>query len=66
VRAWRTPWAAVPRAWRNVRIFWVLVPMVFFSLSSSKPLLYVLPVFPGVALLVVYYLSRCSAAALHG
>jgi 4-amino-4-deoxy-L-arabinose transferase len=56
----------VPRAWRNVRIFWVLVPMVFFSLSSSKPLLYVLPVFPGVALLVVYYLSRCSAAALHG
>ncbi len=65
VRAWRTPWAALPRGWRNVLVFWVLVPMVFFSLSSSKLLLYVLPVFPGVALLVVYYLGRCPEAALY-
>ncbi|MCC3155467.1 glycosyltransferase family 39 protein [Hymenobacter sp. BT770] len=61
----RTPWAALPRTWRNVWVFWVLVPLVFFSLSSSKLLLYVLPVFPGVALLVVYYLGRCPEAVLY-
>ncbi|WP_169513201.1 ArnT family glycosyltransferase [Hymenobacter aerophilus] len=65
VRAVRTPWATVPRQWRNVLIFWVLMPLLFFSLSSSKLLLYVLPIFPGVALLTTYYLGRCTEAALH-
>ncbi|UYZ64710.1 ArnT family glycosyltransferase [Hymenobacter weizhouensis] len=64
-RAARTPWASVPRPWQNVLVFWVLVPLVFFSLSSSKLLLYVLPIFPGLALLTVYYLGRCTEAALH-
>ncbi|HEX8506570.1 MAG TPA: glycosyltransferase family 39 protein [Hymenobacter sp.] len=64
-RAWRTPWAEVPRVWRNVLVFWVLVPLVFFSLSGSKLLLYVLPIFPGVSLLVVHYLGRCSEAVLR-
>ncbi|MBT2558147.1 glycosyltransferase family 39 protein [Hymenobacter sp. ISL-91] len=65
VRAARTPWATVPRQWRNVLIFWVLVPLLFFSLSSSKLLFYVLPVFPGVALLTTYYLGRCTEDVLH-
>ncbi|SMB92874.1 glycosyl transferase family 39 [Hymenobacter roseosalivarius DSM 11622] len=64
VQAVRVRWAAVPQLWRNVLIFWVLVPMGFFSLSGSKLLLYVLPIFPGVALLTVYYLGRCTEAAL--
>ncbi len=64
VRAVRTPWASVPRQWRNVLIFWVLLPLLFFSLSKSKLLLYVLPIFPGVALLTVYYLGRCTEALL--
>ena len=64
-RAVRTPWASLPQVWRNVLVFWVLVPLLFFSLSASKLLLYVLPLFPGVALLVVYYLSRCSEALLY-
>ncbi|UPL50318.1 ArnT family glycosyltransferase [Hymenobacter sublimis] len=64
-RAVRTPWSSVPQQWRNVLIFWVLVPLVFFSLSKSKLLLYVLPIFPGVVLLTVYYLGRCTEAALH-
>jgi 4-amino-4-deoxy-L-arabinose transferase-like glycosyltransferase len=58
----RTPWRELPPGWRNVLLFWVLLPLLFFSLSSSKLLLYVLPVFPGVALLVVYYLSCCPEA----
>ncbi|QNE38672.1 glycosyltransferase family 39 protein [Hymenobacter sp. NBH84] len=61
----RTRWATVPQQWRNVLIFWVVVPLVFFSLSSSKLLLYVLPVFPGVALLTAYYLGRCTDGALE-
>ncbi|MBF9237917.1 glycosyltransferase family 39 protein [Hymenobacter sp. BT683] len=65
VQAMRTPWATLPQAWRNVWVFWVLVPLGFFSLSSSKLLLYVLPAFPGVALLAGYYLGRCTEATLH-
>ncbi len=65
VRAIKTPWSTVPRPWQNVLIFWVLVPLLFFSLSKSKLLLYVLPIFPGVVLLTVYYLGRCTEAALH-
>ncbi|MBC6607488.1 glycosyltransferase family 39 protein [Hymenobacter sp. BT188] len=60
----RTGWGSVPQLWRNVLIFWVLLPLFFFSLSGSKLLLYVLPIFPGMALLTVYYLGRCTEAAL--
>lgn len=63
-QAVRIRWAEVPQIWRNVLIFWVLIPLVFFSLSSSKLLLYVLPIFPGVTLLTVYYLGRCTEAQL--
>lgn len=65
VRAGRTPWREVPQQWHNVLIFWVLVPLIFFSISKSKLLLYVLPIFPGVALLTVYYLGRLTEAVLH-
>lgn len=64
-QAVRTRWNTVPQEWRNVLIFWVVVPLVFFSISKSKLLLYVLPVFPGVALLTVYYLGRLTDAVLH-
>lgn len=64
-RAVRTPWRRLPQLWRNVLVFGVLVPLVFFSLSQSKLLLYVLPIFPGVALLTVYYASQLSEAALR-
>ncbi|TGE14066.1 ArnT family glycosyltransferase [Hymenobacter elongatus] len=61
----RTRWAEVPRQWRNVLIFWVVVPLGFFSLAQSKLLLYLLPIFPGIALLTVYYLGRLTDAALY-
>jgi 4-amino-4-deoxy-L-arabinose transferase-like glycosyltransferase len=37
---------------------WVIVPLVFFSLSGSKLPGYILPVFPAVALLVGFELER--------
>lgn len=57
-------WKKLPPQWRAIWVFWVLVPLVFFSLSQSKLLLYVLPVFPGIALLTSYYLHQLSAADL--
>ncbi|WBO85083.1 ArnT family glycosyltransferase [Hymenobacter yonginensis] len=63
VQAIRTRWKALPQLWRNVLVFWVVVPLVFFSLSQSKLLLYVLPMFPGVALLTAYYLHALPEAA---
>ncbi|GAB3308620.1 glycosyltransferase family protein [Hymenobacter tenuis] len=63
-RGARVGWAALPRPWKNVLLFWVLIPVLFFSLSQSKLLLYVLPVFAGVALLTAYHLHALSAAAL--
>ena len=63
-RAVRTPWREVPQQWRNMLIFWVVVPLIFFSISKSKLLLYVLPIFPGVALLTVYYLGCLTDGVL--
>ncbi|KAF0247546.1 MAG: 4-amino-4-deoxy-L-arabinose transferase-like protein, partial [bacterium] len=37
---------------------WLLIPLVFFSLSSSKLPGYILPVFPAVALLIGYDLEK--------
>ena len=54
-------WASRRWRWRGqagldrLRVFalcWVLVPVVFFSLSESKLTAYILPVLPGAALLI--------------
>ncbi|KAA9339278.1 hypothetical protein F0P96_01235 [Hymenobacter busanensis] len=60
----RTGWRGLGRRWQMVLLWWVLVPLLFFSLSSSKLLLYVLPIFPGVALLTVELLGRRTDAVL--
>ncbi|UOQ50834.1 glycosyltransferase family 39 protein [Hymenobacter cellulosivorans] len=65
VQGIRTRWAALPQQWRNVLLFWVVVPLVFFSLAKSKLLLYLLPIFPGLALLTVYYLGQLTDAVLY-
>lgn len=31
-------------------LFWVFVPLIFFSISRSKLVLYILPIYPGIAL----------------
>lgn len=32
---------------------WMLIPLVFFSISKSKLILYILPIFPGIAMLSI-------------
>lgn len=57
------PWSVMPFCyWKDIRlfqpnhirllIFWILIPLAFFSLSSSKLIPYILPMFSGLAILV--------------
>ena len=62
-RAGRPAWRALPPGWRRVAVCWVLVPFGLFSLSSSKLILYVLPLFPGLALLTAWAIGQLPAAA---
>jgi 4-amino-4-deoxy-L-arabinose transferase-like glycosyltransferase len=45
------------RSWRLLAV-WLLAPLVFFTLASTKRNVYLLPVFPALALLVADWLAR--------
>jgi 4-amino-4-deoxy-L-arabinose transferase-like glycosyltransferase len=51
-RRWAWPSAAAPDRLRVFAFVWLVVPVVFFSLSGSKLPGYILPALPGAALLV--------------
>ncbi|HEY4651783.1 MAG TPA: glycosyltransferase family 39 protein [Pontibacter sp.] len=63
------PWSAIlffninqPRKlqkdFKRLFILWLVVPLLFFSFSSSKLLLYILPLFAGLALLIAWLLYQ--------
>jgi 4-amino-4-deoxy-L-arabinose transferase-like glycosyltransferase len=73
------PWTvtlvdALARAWtrdpgqsfqvRRFLLIWAAVVFVFFSVSSSKLVSYILPMFPALALLIGAHLTRISPRAL--
>ncbi|WP_339758061.1 lipid-A-disaccharide synthase N-terminal domain-containing protein [Algoriphagus aquimarinus] len=39
-------------------VMWVLLPLVFFSLSQSKLVLYILPLYSGLAIGAIYYWEK--------
>lgn len=41
-------------------VMWVLLPLLFFSLSQSKLVLYILPLYSGLAIGAVYYWEKQS------
>lgn len=45
------------RSWRLLAV-WLLAPLIFFTLASTKRNVYLLPVFPALALLVSDWLTR--------
>ncbi|MHC2993339.1 hypothetical protein OB13_17795 [Pontibacter sp. HJ8] len=47
---------------KRLFVLWLLVPLVFFSLSGSKLILYILPLFAGLALLVASLLHALPEA----
>ena len=71
------PWAAILAfnykklkallpAEKRLFLLWLLVPLVFFSFSGSKLILYILPLFAGLALLVAWLLGSLSPERLAG
>jgi 4-amino-4-deoxy-L-arabinose transferase-like glycosyltransferase len=74
---WVLVWlVTLPRSWREAAIagngfswarfciVWATFIIVFFSLSGSKLPSYILPMFPALALVVGYEMTRLSARAL--
>lgn len=54
----RNQWKSVPAVYKKLSIFLVIIPLLFFSLVSSKLMLYVLPVFPACAWITAWFLSQ--------
>lgn len=54
----------LPAAYKRLFVLWLLVALVFFSLSGSKLVLYVLPMFAGIALLVAWLLHQMPERAI--
>ena len=47
--------------WNTTAVFgmlWVVLPLIFFSISKSKRPQYILPLMPGIALLVAWHWTR--------
>ncbi len=51
-------WRKVEPTMQKVTVFLVMFPLLFFSLSSSKLILYVMPAFAGIAILSTYFLFQ--------
>ena len=71
VWAWTLPrsWGAAPIAangfsWERFCIIWAAFVFAFFSLSGSKLPSYILPMFPALALVLGFELTRLSPRAL--
>jgi len=61
--AFWVPWRE--GAWRRepgyrLAVCWTVIPLLFFSLSSAKRSVYLLPMFPAVALLAAYLLDTVA------
>jgi 4-amino-4-deoxy-L-arabinose transferase-like glycosyltransferase len=41
---------------------WVFLPLLFFSISQSKLILYILPIFPGLAIGAIYFWGRIKVS----
>lgn len=49
------------RSWRLLAV-WLIAPLIFFTFASTKRNVYLLPVFPALALLIADWLARDGAA----
>ena len=51
---------------KQLSIYWLLLPLVIFSLSSSKLMLYLIPIYPGIALVLACSLVNLAPSTLKG
>ena len=45
-------------SWRYLIIFWIIIPLILFSLINSKLVLYILPISPGLAILCSWFVDE--------
>jgi 4-amino-4-deoxy-L-arabinose transferase-like glycosyltransferase len=65
VRSWRdAPRAGNGFSWERFCVVWAAFLFVFFSMSGSKLPSYILPMFPALALILGFELTRLSTRAL--
>lgn len=50
--------------WKILFLFWLIIPLFIFSITSSKLVLYILPVFPGIAILCGWLFDELSSSEL--
>jgi 4-amino-4-deoxy-L-arabinose transferase-like glycosyltransferase len=56
--------AAQNNRWLFFFLSWMLLPLAFYSFAQSKLILYVLPIYPGIAFLSVYALGLLPEGTL--
>ena len=50
---------------KQLSIYWLLLPFIIFALSSSKLMMYLLPLYPGIALVLASLLSEMPQPDIH-
>lgn len=50
---------------RQISLYWIALPFVIFALSSSKLMMYLLPLYPGIALVLACLLSAVVRSDLR-
>ncbi|PSR09649.1 MAG: hypothetical protein DA408_15300 [Bacteroidetes bacterium] len=61
-KGWLKP--AQNNRWLFFFLSWMLLPLAFYSFAQSKLILYVLPIYPGIAFLSVYALELLEEGTL--
>lgn len=61
VKRWRTGWRPTPHAW--LLAGWVVPPLLVLSVSGSKLLTYVLPLFPPIAIALAHWCRNSNRPA---
>jgi 4-amino-4-deoxy-L-arabinose transferase len=50
---------------KRIIIYWIIIPLIFFSVSSSKLVLYILPLYPGLAIVCAWYFVHRISTQKH-
>jgi len=61
IRRWRTGWRPAGNAWFLAG--WIVPPLIVLSLSGSKLLTYVIPLFPPLAIALTLWARQCQRGA---
>jgi len=52
-------------SWKNILLFWIIIPVLLFSMISSKLVFYILPIAPGLAIICGWMLDEMKGTELR-